>query len=89
MNAQDLTKLQIDRGAKSFGPRKRARWGKWAIGAGLVAAALGVAAYRSATAPVTVDVATVTSAFPSQGFTVLNATGSPTIVASTAATAGG
>lgn len=75
MTAQDLSRLQIDRSAKSFGPRKRARWIKWAIGAGLVAAALAFAAIRSATAPVTVDVATVTSAFPSQGFTVLNATG--------------
>ena len=75
MTAQDLSRLQIDRSAKSFGPRKRARWIKWAIGAGLVAAALAFAAFRSATAPVTVDVAMVTSAFPSQGFTVLNATG--------------
>ncbi len=75
MTAQDLSRLQIDRSAKSFGPRKRARWIKWAIGAGVVAAALAFAAFRSATAPVTVDVATVTSAFPSQGFTVLNATG--------------
>jgi RND family efflux transporter MFP subunit len=75
VTAQDLSRLQIDRSAKSFGPRKRARWIKWAIGAGLVAAALAFAAFRSATAPVTVDVATVTSAFPSQGFTVLNATG--------------
>lgn len=75
MTAQDLSRLQIDRSAKSFGPRKRARWIKWAIGAGLVAAALAFAAFRSATAPATVDVAIVTSAFPSQGFTVLNATG--------------
>ncbi|MCM2329406.1 MAG: efflux RND transporter periplasmic adaptor subunit [Lysobacter sp.] len=75
MTAQDLSRLQIDRSAKSFAPRKRARWIKWAIGAGLVAAALAFAAFRSATAPVTVDVATVTSAFPSQAFTVLNATG--------------
>ena len=75
MSSQDLSRLQIDRSAKSFGPRKRARWIKWAIGAGLVAAGLAFAAFRSATAPVTVDVATVTSAFPSQGFTVLNATG--------------
>jgi len=75
VTAQDLSRLQIDRSAKSFGARKRARWIKWAIGAGLVAAGLAFAAFRSATAPVTVDVATVTSAFPSQGFTVLNATG--------------
>ncbi|MBK6981345.1 MAG: efflux RND transporter periplasmic adaptor subunit [Betaproteobacteria bacterium] len=75
MSAQDLSKLQIDRGAKSFGPRRRPGWVKWAIGAAIVAAVVAFFAYRSATAPVTVDVATVTSAYPSQGFTVLNATG--------------
>jgi HlyD family secretion protein len=73
--AQDLSKLQIDRGAKSFGPKRRPRWIKWAIGAAIVAVLAGTAAFRSATAPATVDAATVTSAFPSQGFTVLNATG--------------
>ena len=41
----------------------------------LAVAVVAFFAYRSATAPVTVDVATVTSAYPSQGFTVLNATG--------------
>jgi HlyD family secretion protein len=73
--AEDLTKLQIDRSAKSFGPKRRPRWVKWAIGAALVAGAGGLVALRSATAPVTIDTATVTTAFPSQGFTVLNATG--------------
>jgi RND family efflux transporter MFP subunit len=73
--AQDLSKLQIDRGAKSFGPKRRPRWFKWAVGAALLAALVAFGAFRSATAPATVDVATVTSAFPSQGFTVLNATG--------------
>jgi RND family efflux transporter MFP subunit len=73
--AEDLTKLQIDRSAKSFGPKRRPRWVKWAIGAALVAGAGGLVALRSATAPVTIDTATVTTAFPSQGFTVLHATG--------------
>lgn len=75
MAAQDLSRLQIDRGAKSFGPKRRQRWLKWAIGAAIIAALVAVVAFRSATAPATVDTATVTSAFPSQGFTVLNATG--------------
>lgn len=75
MPAQDLSKLSIDRGAKSFGSGRRPRWVKWAIGAAVVVAVVAFGAVRSATAPVTVDVATVTSAFPSQGFTVLNATG--------------
>ncbi|HEX4943871.1 MAG TPA: efflux RND transporter periplasmic adaptor subunit [Usitatibacteraceae bacterium] len=75
MSAQDLSRLQIDRGAKSFGPRRRPRWLKFAIVAAIVAAIAAAVALRSAMAPVTVDVATVTTAFPSQGFTVLNATG--------------
>ncbi len=36
---------------------------------------MAIGLYRFATAPVTVETATVTSAYPSQGFTVLNATG--------------
>ena len=75
MSSQDLSKLQIDRGAKSFGPKRRPPWVKWAIAAAVVAALAGLAAFRSATAPVSIDTATVTTAFPSQGFTVLNATG--------------
>jgi RND family efflux transporter MFP subunit len=75
VSSQDLSRLQIDRGAKSFGQRRRPRWLKWAIGAAVVMALGALAAIRAATAPVTVDIATVTTAFPSQGFTVLNATG--------------
>ena len=75
MADQDLSKLQIDRGAKSFGPKRRPGWFKWAVGAAIVASLAAFGAYRSATAPVSVEVATVTSAFPSQGFTLLNATG--------------
>jgi HlyD family secretion protein len=71
----DLAKLQIDRGAKSFSPRRRRRWIKWAVFAAILAALVAVFALRSANAPATVEVATVTSAFPSQGFTILNATG--------------
>ncbi len=75
MAEQDLSKLQIDRGAKSFGTKRRPRWVKWAAGAAVVIGVAAVALIRSATAPVTVDTANVTSAFPSQSFTVLNATG--------------
>jgi HlyD family secretion protein len=44
------------------------------VAAAVVAAIAGLAGWRAATAPVTVDTANVTSAFPSQSFTVLNAT---------------
>jgi HlyD family secretion protein len=72
---QDLSKLQIDRGAKSFGAKRRPRWVKWTAGAAVAISIAVLAAFRSATSPVTVDTANVTSAFPSQSFTVLNATG--------------
>lgn len=75
MPSEDLSRLQIDRGAKSFGPRRRSRWMKWVIAGAFVAAAVAFGIYRSATAPITVETATITSAYPSQGFTVLNATG--------------
>jgi RND family efflux transporter MFP subunit len=72
---QDLSKLQIDRGAKSFGTKRRPKWIKWTAGAAVAIGIAVLAAFRSATAPITVDTANVTSAFPSQSFTVLNATG--------------
>ena len=75
MSTPDLAKLQIDRGAKSFSPKRRRRWVKWAIAAAVVVVIVAAMAMRSANAPATVEVATVTSAFPSQGFTTLNATG--------------
>lgn len=75
-SAPDLTKLSIDRQSKSFSPRRRGKWiNKWTIGAA-VALAIGVAlAMRAANSPVAVEVATVTTAFPTASFTELNATG--------------
>jgi RND family efflux transporter MFP subunit len=75
VSAQDLSKLQIDRSAKSFAPRRRARWIRWAVAAAVVIAIAAAFAWRGANAPAVVDVATVTTAYPSQGFTLLNATG--------------
>jgi RND family efflux transporter MFP subunit len=75
VSAPDISSLQIDRNAKSFGPKRRPRWLKWAVGIGALAAIAALVAWRGATAPATVDIATLTSAFPSQAFTVLNATG--------------
>ena len=75
MSAPDLSKLHIDRDA-AHAPRRKRRWlNKWTIGAAvvaLIAIAIGVS---SSNAPITIETATVTSAFPSQSFTVLNATG--------------
>jgi HlyD family secretion protein len=71
----DLSSLHIDRNAASRSPRRR-RWiNKWTIGAAVVVAVLAAMAFRSWTAPPAVEIATVTTAFPSQAFTILNATG--------------
>jgi RND family efflux transporter MFP subunit len=73
LDSPDLSQLSIDRGAKAR-PRRR-RFGKWTFGA-LVAVLIGViVAWRVATAPITVETATVTTAYPTQAITVLNATG--------------
>ena len=76
MNAPDLSKLSIDRESKSFAPRRRRKWlNKWTVGA-LIAVVIAIlAAVRSANAPVAVETATVTTAYPSQSITLLNATG--------------
>ena len=76
MNAPDISKLSIDRESKSFAPRKRRRWlNKWSLG-GLTAVIIGVVvALGRANAPVAVETATVTTAYPTQSFTQLNATG--------------
>ncbi len=76
MNAPDLSKLSIDRESKSFAPRRRRRWlNKWTIGS-LAVLVIGVGvALRSANAPMAVETATVTTAYPSQSITLLNATG--------------
>jgi RND family efflux transporter MFP subunit len=73
MDSPDLSQLSIDRGARAR-PRRR-RFGKWTFGA-LAAVLIGVfVAWRVATAPITVETATVTTANPTQAITLLNATG--------------
>ena len=76
MSTPDLSKLSIDREAKSFAPRRKRRWvNKWTIGALVVIVALAAMAMRSASAPATVEAATVSIAYPTAAITVLNATG--------------
>jgi RND family efflux transporter MFP subunit len=72
----DLSQLRISRDDKAAGGVTRRRWlNKWTIGAAIIVALAALLMARSAAAPATVDVATVTNAFPSQAFTLLNATG--------------
>jgi RND family efflux transporter MFP subunit len=75
LSAPDLSKLHIDRDPRSQ-PRRPKRWiNKWTIAGAVALLVVVLLALRSASAPVVVETATVTTAYPSQGFTVLNATG--------------
>jgi RND family efflux transporter MFP subunit len=69
----DLGKLTIDRSAAAR-PRPRSRWGLWLAGAALVLAGAAAVWWRG-TAPVTVETAAVSTAYPSQAYAALNATG--------------
>ena len=75
MNAPDLSRLKIDRGGSGRGARtgKPRRGLLWSIALALLLAALG--AWRFFAAPQTVEVVTVTTAYPYQGVTLMNATG--------------
>lgn len=76
MTAPDLSRLSIERESKSSTPRRRRRWlNKWGIGGLVLAIVAGALVLRSANAPVAVETATVTTAYPTQSFTALNATG--------------
>ena len=79
MDTPDLSRLRIDR-TKTALPRPLAgsRLKRLLLPAALVVAALVAAAvvyYRAAAAPSEVETIAVTMAYPSQDFTVLNATG--------------
>jgi len=69
----DLSRLRIER-APSAAPRLKRRWGKLALIGVVVAAGVAFALTRFA-APVPVETVAVTLAYPSQNFTLLNATG--------------
>src|SRR5260221_4476342 len=76
MSTPDLSKLAIDRESKSFAPRRGRRWiNKWTIGAAVVLSLIAVMAMGSAGAPASVEIAAVTTAYPTQAVTTLNATG--------------
>ena len=75
MTSNDLSQLRIDRGGATAAAHARRRpWGRIAALAAAVALA-GAFAWGRFTAPVAVDVATVANAWPSQNYTLLNATG--------------
>ncbi len=76
MDTPDLSKLSIDRGSKSFAPRRRFRWlNIWTIGIAVIVLIVALLMVRSANAPASVETATVTTAYPTAAISVLNATG--------------
>lgn len=74
MGSPDLSKLSIDRTAARV-PRVRRRLWPWAAGVALVVAAAILGFSGGLGGPVTVETAAVTTAYPSQAVTTLNATG--------------
>jgi HlyD family secretion protein len=75
MAEADLSKLSIDRDGKAHSPTVRRRRRSWMIAAAVFIVVAAAYVGRVMTAPVVVEPVTVTLAFPSQGFTVLNAAG--------------
>jgi RND family efflux transporter MFP subunit len=69
----DLAKLKIDRGPSGTMPRRRRNWLRYAVIVAILIA-LAAVAFRLA-GPQAVETATVTSVYPSQSYTLLNATG--------------
>jgi len=75
LTSNDLSQLRIDRGGAAAGAHARRRpWGRIAAIAVAVVLA-GAYAWGRFAAPVAVEVATVANAWPSQNYTLLNATG--------------
>jgi RND family efflux transporter MFP subunit len=68
----DLSKLRIDR---TTPVTRKPRTRRWLILGILALLLVGGVAWRMATAPVAIEVGSVSLAFPSQGYTLLNATG--------------
>ncbi|WP_066737865.1 efflux RND transporter periplasmic adaptor subunit [Cupriavidus sp. D384] len=73
MADQDLSKLKIDRSAMAPAPRRRRRWVRYAIIAAILLVVIGVGARLAGPQPV--ETTTITAAYPSQNYTLLNATG--------------
>ncbi|MDT6961701.1 efflux RND transporter periplasmic adaptor subunit [Cupriavidus sp. SZY C1] len=73
MADQDLSKLKIDRSAMAPAPRRRRRWVRYAVIAVILLAAIGIGARLAGPQPV--ETTTVSAAYPSQNYTLLNATG--------------
>jgi HlyD family secretion protein len=69
----DLDKLRIDRSPSAVVPRRRRHWLRYAVIVAIILLLIG-AAFKL-TGPQAVETVTVKSAYPSQSYTMLNATG--------------
>ena len=79
MAAPDLSRLKIDRSGAKFSAARGRGWSRRllvpvVVGA-VVLVAVAFAVLRWSSAPLEVETASVTMAYPSQGYTMLNATG--------------
>ncbi|HEY5930827.1 MAG TPA: efflux RND transporter periplasmic adaptor subunit, partial [Burkholderiales bacterium] len=79
MAAPDLSRLKIDRSGAKFSTVRGRGWSRrllvpLVVGV-VVFAAVAFAVLRWSGAPLEVETASVTMAYPSQGYTMLNATG--------------
>lgn len=72
MKPDDLSKLRIERAPQA--PRRKRPWGRLALFAIVIAGAVAFGAMRLA-APVAVETVAVAPVYPSQAYTLLNATG--------------
>ncbi|WP_296000569.1 efflux RND transporter periplasmic adaptor subunit [Rugamonas sp.] len=77
MTAPDISKLKIERGATAQIPGRRSRRRRWIKIAAAVVALLAIAmvASRQLDGKASVETVTVAQAYPSQNYTLLNATG--------------
>ncbi len=74
MSGEDLSRIRIDRSATPL-TRRRGRYGWWLAFVVLLLCGTAAYVYFSGRAAVTVEVAVVSQAYPSQAHTLLNATG--------------
>lgn len=77
MTAPDISKLRIERGATAQIPGQRSRRRRWVNIVAAIAAlvVIGMAASRQLGGRASVETVTVAQAYPSQNYTLLNATG--------------
>jgi RND family efflux transporter MFP subunit len=75
MAQEDLSKLKIDKAKAVIQPARRGKWTKWTFVTALLAVAVVLYLFGFFSPAVDVQVVSVTKMYPSQTFTLLNASG--------------